>query len=294
MLKNIVNINSNKTQLGLDTTSEISFLSHGHLDHVQVIKKGTTVIATDPTFDLAAKSKKKFVRAKPSDIDKTIRLHDAGHILGSSQISVDSDGKRVLFTGDIKAGESIFFKGADIPEADMVIMDGTYNHPDYVFPNYFETVRKIGKWITNNDYKIRIIGGYPIGKTQELIKIINDYGYETPVISKNSEAYTKVYVKHGIKLNYVVTGTEEADEIMKKPFVAIVPPRKSNIFFARKLRYAFDRPVVSATVTGWTLKFKYNSDVVFPLSDHSDYNEIWKFIEGTGAKDVRFFCGPRT
>jgi len=291
MRKNIINITSDKLRLGLDSTSEISFLSHGHKDHVQLIKKGTKVIATDSTFDLANKS---FIRVDPLKIDKTIRLYDAGHILGSSQISVDSDGKRVLFTGDLKASGSIFFKGADIPEADVVIIDGTYNHPDYVFPDYFGIVEKIGKWIRYNDYKIRIIGGYPIGKTQELIRIINKYGYETPIISKNAEFYTQVYVKHGIKLDYAVTGTPKADEIMKKPFVAIVSPRKSNIFFARKLRYAFDMPVVSATATGWGLRFKYNSDEVFPLSDHSDYNEIWDFINGTGAKDVQFFCGPRT
>ncbi len=290
MNKELMHINMNNTKFGFDITADVSFLSHGHKDHVQLIRKNTSVIATEPTFDLAFKS---FKKVDPKDIDESIKLHDAGHILGSSQISIDYDGNRILYTGDLNARGNIFSKGAEIPEADIVIMDGTYNDPNFVFPNYFDIVENIGKWIINNDAKIRIIGGYPIGKTQELIKIINDYGHETPLIDSNAEKYTRVYEKYGVKLDYVVVGTDEAEELMKHPFIAIVPPKKANIYFAGRLSRAFNMPAVSAVATGWALKYKYNTHASFPLSDHSDYNQIWSFIEGTGAKDVRFFCGPR-
>ncbi|HID73010.1 TPA: MBL fold metallo-hydrolase, partial [Candidatus Micrarchaeota archaeon] len=61
------------------------------------------------------------------DGDIAIELHDAAHTFGSSQILVDLGGYRLLYTGDLYTGESIFgsFHGWDDLNIDDVILEGT-------------------------------------------------------------------------------------------------------------------------------------------------------------------------
>lgn len=56
-----------------------------------------------------------------------VTLVDAGHILGSASALVESDGRRVLFSGDVgNAGKPLVRDPAAPPAADVVVMETTY------------------------------------------------------------------------------------------------------------------------------------------------------------------------
>ena len=270
--------NVNGTLLSLDNTKgDISFISHAHSDHVKrkVIKE---VIASEETLHISGIVGKKVAL-------KEVELFDAGHIVGARQISIDLDGKRVGYTGDMRLKEGIFNEKAEIMDADEIYIDGTYADPMFKFRDPFEVYDDIVKWVNLNKDKIIIFGAYPIGKTQELVKVFNENGI-TPVLHAKNYEYTKRYIEVGVSLDAIRAGTEEASEVMKDGAVLIVPNNALNYKIKKGLSLVYGKDVLFAKATGWALKYNFNVDAVFPLSDHSDFYDIVEYIELSGAKRV--------
>ncbi|MBN2121981.1 hypothetical protein JW721_02905 [Candidatus Micrarchaeota archaeon] len=274
-----------KKSIGLDKGKcDLPFLSHAHGDHLNGMKKKEEIIATQATLELA--SLQASIASHPQ-----AELLNAGHILGSSALYAQTDGGSILYTGDFRTKEGICTKGATPKEADRLIIECTYGDPSFSFPSPHEVYSQIAKWVTQNQDAILIFGAYNLGKTQELIGALNEYCGITPIVTEDSEHFNKVYEKHGIKLERAVAGTQEAEEIMRGPFVAIAPPRIAKRSFASKLSAAFNLPAYSASVSGWVQKYRANTHAGFPLSDHADFSDILGYIEAVNPKEVEFVHG---
>ena len=63
----------------------------------------------------------------------SIQLRDAGHIPGAAQILMESQGKRILYTGDIKFLGTALTNPADTDykDIDVLICEATYSHKDH-------------------------------------------------------------------------------------------------------------------------------------------------------------------
>ena len=273
-----------KIALDHGDSDSISFFSHAHSDHLHKAKKANRIIASDETIALAE------LRGEKVDIDNA-KLYNAGHILGAKQLKVEHDGKSVVYTGDICLHDTLISKGAEILECDKLIMEATYGSPDYKFPDYSDVCEDIAKFIKQNNDSNIIIGTYELGKAQELIKIINQYCGMAPLVSENMERFCGIYEKSGVKLDRIMIGSEEAEKEMQKPFVALVAMRHAKRYFARRLGEAFNRKTLATIATGWSLKYKYNVDYAFPLSDHADFYDLREYIKQSNAKEIEFFQG---
>ena len=274
----------NGIHIGLDCPDgDVSFVSHAHSDHTNGIKRKERIIASPETRDLAGLDAQ-IVQAKNT------KLLDAGHILGSRQLAIDGDGERIVYTGDISLKPNIFGWTAQIPQCDRLIMEATYGNPSYVFPPHEDIHREIERWVKENDTKNLIIGCYELGKAQEMVRILNGCGI-SPVVTEKTGSFCSIYEKHGLMLDRMVVGTQEAEEAMSRRFVALVPMGKAKRYFARRLSEAFERETLCAVASGWALHYRFNTDASFPLSDHADFNDLLHFIGESGAKKVEFFCG---
>ena len=281
----VFNLNHSMGSIALDHGKGIeAFLSHAHSDHIKGIRKRTEIISSDITRDLAGLS------AKTKLLPGT-RLLDAGHILGARQLLVEHDGSRSVYTGDFCVRSSIITKGCEIPQCDELIMEATYGDPMYRFPDYVDVCMNLATWVNTHPTQNIIIGCYELGKAQELVKVLNEYAGVIPVVTENMDFFCSVYKKHGVSLKWACVGSEEAENIMKKPFVALLPMRKAKRYFAKRLAEAFGRETLCAITTGWALNYRFNVDASFPLSDHADFYDLKYFIEQSGAKKVSFFCG---
>jgi len=146
------------------TDLDAVFVTHAHLDHSGYIprlyKEGYkgSVYATAMTLDLmglllrdAVKVQKKKGLAPlytPMDIEKTERMRkvfkfgedieagrffvrpmSAGHIPGAAAYLIEAEGKRILFTGDIKFIETKLVEGAfsGYRDIDVLITESTYS-----------------------------------------------------------------------------------------------------------------------------------------------------------------------
>lgn len=215
---------------------------------------------------------------------------DAGHMLGARMLCAECDGGRTVYTGDFCVKPNVFGMKAEIPQCDRLIMEATYGNPDYVFPPHEEVHASIGRWVSGNDSSNIIIGCYELGKAQEMVRILNGCGV-APIVTQKMESFCRIYGKHGLRLDRIVVGSDEAEGEMSGRFVALVPMGKAKRYFASRLAEAFGRETLCAVATGWALRYRFNADAAFPLSDHADFNDLAGFIGETGAKEVEFFCG---
>ncbi len=134
-------------------------ITHAHLDHSGNVPSlfmggGTDVYATPPTLDLTRlliedmlKIEKQHIfelpeldnmmrhakdvafRQKVAIKDATFELRESGHVIGGSTVLVESAGKRLFYTGDIKTSGSRMLREADLDvgEIDMLITESTYS-----------------------------------------------------------------------------------------------------------------------------------------------------------------------
>ncbi|MGV8176516.1 MAG: hypothetical protein ACP5NX_01825 [Candidatus Bilamarchaeaceae archaeon] len=262
---------------------DVSFVSHAHSDHVNGVKGKKRIIASEETVALGG--------LKGSQVSHdNAEMFSAGHMLGARQIMVENQDGRTVYTGDISIRGNLITDGADIVQCDRLILDGTYNDPAYVFPDYEDVCRSMAGWIGSNQSCNLIIGGYDMGKAQELVRLINEYSGMAPIVGEKAGRICGVYRSFGVNLDYIVIGSEEAEEAMSRPFVAVVPMRQAKRYFAHRLSEAFGRKTLCAVATGWALREKFNTDAQFPLSDHADFNDLRKYIKESGAASVEFFC----
>ncbi len=108
----------------------------------------------------------------------TIRMKDAGHILGSAIIEmwVNEDGKRVkvVFSGDIgSAGQAIIRDPERIGEADYLFVESTYGNR--LHPRQEERSNQLLEVIreAKEDNGVIVIPAFAVGRTQELLFQLN-------------------------------------------------------------------------------------------------------------------------
>ncbi|MEO8742556.1 MAG: MBL fold metallo-hydrolase [Lysobacteraceae bacterium] len=102
-----------------------------------------------------------------------LKLHDAGHILGSSIVEIsasDPEPKTLVFSGDIgMKGTPILRDPTNPPRADLILMESTYgdrNHKDRA-----ATVAELGEIFAKarSDGGNVIIPAFAVGRCQELL-----------------------------------------------------------------------------------------------------------------------------
>ncbi len=138
------------------------------------------------------------------DKDMKVTFIDAGHILGSSQIIFEKDGKKLLFTGDLGRKHLPIIRNPDtVKDVDILITESTYG--DRLHPDIRESREKLKKVI--EEVKIKngnlIVPAFSVGRTQELLYdlfMLKEEGYDLGmkifVDSPLTVNITKVFKEH--------------------------------------------------------------------------------------------------
>ncbi|MBI5229364.1 hypothetical protein HY991_04590, partial [Candidatus Micrarchaeota archaeon] len=277
-------------ELSIDKHGRNSFISHAHLDHLFKPSRTTGILASDATLDLMdARGWKTpgMERLCLKDAGVRVELVNSGHVLGSSQLYVE-DSDAFVYTSDFKLNDSMTMKGAEVRECDILLIESTYGSPEFIFPSREGVEARIADWVKKEQERgsIVVLGGYTLGKAQELIGILNEYAGITPIVNRPIARVCGVYEKHGIKLDYVSSDSEEAKELLKKSFVSVLPMNFVRYDVLKGLEEAYGRRVRGAIASGWALARSFNAHEVFCLSDHADYPQLLEYVERSGAKKI--------
>ena len=191
-------------------------ISHAHLDHVGFLPSlfehsSPQIIATPPTKEIgelllldSAKiiieeygtlpykrsSHKKAMESfrvagyhQPIRLgDTTLTLFDAGHIPGAAQGLIEYKGKRILYSGDYKLGETRMHRPAEaVGEVDVLITESTYANRDH--PNRqdleVQLVQRAREVLGNGGHLL--LPAFAVGRTQELISILKSQDPNLPI-----------------------------------------------------------------------------------------------------------------
>jgi putative mRNA 3-end processing factor len=262
-------------------------ITHAHSDHAKISKaKEKTYYLTPETRKLVqARNKNSFnsveipFKKKFSLDEKEFQFFSSGHILGSSQIQVNSG--KIVLTSDFKLNDSVLFKGAEILESETLVIESTYGLPQFVFPSRKETYERIEKWGRTElkENRLLVLGGYSIGKAQELTKISNTFFNEIPLVHELIFKPNQIYSKAGVKLGKF----EKLNHNLKEFNVLIIPPHLLNPDLIKALEISSGRKISAAVFSGWN---GFHGAKSFPLSDHADFNQLMQYVEASGAKNV--------
>jgi putative mRNA 3-end processing factor len=116
--------------------------------------------------------------------DFLIKFIDAGHIPGSMSALLETEGKRILVTGDINTVETRLLKGAkfDVASLDTLVIEATYALQDH--PNREDTERDFVdsiKEILERDQGKVLVPAFAVARSQEILCILEKYGIDYPI-----------------------------------------------------------------------------------------------------------------
>src|SRR5258708_2685592 len=116
-----------------------SFVSHAHSDHIASHREILATRATAGLMRLRLPGKRQetileYHQPWTAEFGCEVRLHPAGHILGSAMLQATTEHGTLLYTGDFKLRPSPAAEPCVAPRADVLIMETTFGLPRYVFP----------------------------------------------------------------------------------------------------------------------------------------------------------------
>ncbi|MGB9631236.1 MAG: hypothetical protein ACPL09_04570, partial [Candidatus Methanodesulfokora sp.] len=161
---------------------------------------------------------------------------------------------------DINVGGGLTVEGpADLQEADILIIEATYGSPDYIFPDQDRVRMDLVKWAADSvkDGFIPMISAYTIGKSQEIIYLLNKLTNLPVVVSRGVARASRAYLNY-FDLRYELDHDE--------PYVYV------------SSRWKDAERSVKAVATGWAIKRDFGDAKGFCLSSHSDFNGLLRAV----------------
>jgi len=102
-------------------------------------------------------------------------FHDAGHIVGSSVVSVEYAGKKLVYSGDIKLADTKMHFGTKFAEkADALIIESTYAQREHPPRSELEAKLIASAKKTVDAGGILLLPSFAIGRSQELVSILSE------------------------------------------------------------------------------------------------------------------------
>ena len=267
--------------------SDLDFISHAHSDHTSAAKSSKHVLASDQTIQLM----KQVYNLDISGVagNAGLRLLESGHMLGAKQLCMDAPetNERIVYTGDFQMQSSKTTRPIEVVEADCVIMTSVYPDPSVVFEDKMQVGAQMQDWAREKlKGGIVLFSAYAMGKSQELIALLNDAGIR-PVVSRKIHGINGVYQKNGVELDYAPAFEADGDfkELINGDFVGVTERRDVEVL-AHELSVAYNKNVYTAVATGFAKVFRFRTDAQFGLSDHADFSQSVDYIETAKAKKV--------
>ena len=194
---------------------DATIITHAHLDHsgcVPALFNGgnTSVYCTPPTLDLSMlliedmlkieKNKHSFhyghansmlrnskeIRFKePVKVgNATFELRSSGHVIGGSTVLVETNNKRLFYTGDINPNGSRMLPKADldIGDIDMLITESTYSQSEQMPRNESENgLIEFANEVMDRK-GVLFVPSFSVERSQEIACVLKNANFKHPVV----------------------------------------------------------------------------------------------------------------
>jgi putative mRNA 3-end processing factor len=269
-----------------------ALITHGHSDHARA--GHSAVMATDETLGIMAErygedftgSRQPVAFGDVVNINGVdVSFHPAGHVLGSAQIRLVWKGFRAVISGDYKRLHDRTAGTFEPIACDLFVSEATFGLPVFRHPPTEHEVAKLLESVELFPERAHLVGAYPLGKSQRLMALVRDAGYDKPIYIHGAVArLTAFYQSRGIELGDIRPVVLDERKNLGGAII-ICPPSAIQEAWSRK----FPDPV-TAFASGW-MRVRARAKqkgVELPLvvSDHADWDDLGRTIRETGAEEV--------
>jgi ATP-dependent DNA ligase I len=263
-----------------------AFVSHAHSDH---IAPHDEIIVSERTARLmqvrlpGKRDEHVLPFGQPTAVrGLNVTLLPAGHIFGSAQFFLETDAGTLLYTGDFKLRPGRSAEATEWRRADTLIMETTYGLPRYRLPPTEFVVQQIVAFCREalEAGATPVLLGYSLGKAQEILCSLAEANLQ-PMLHGSVYRMTRIYERFG----QAFSPFERYDPEAVTGKVLICPPSANR---SRMIQRLTNKRV--AMISGWAVEpnavYRYQVDAAFPLSDHADYDDLWRYVELVQPKHV--------
>jgi putative mRNA 3-end processing factor len=215
-----------------------------------------------------------------------ITLFPAGHIIGSSQVRIESNGEIWVVSGDYKLENDGLSGQFEPVKCHNFITESTFGLPIYNWKPQMEIYKNIQNWIRRNKSagKTSILIAYSLGKAQRLLLPLSEV---TDRIWVHGAVYNihMALVNAGWKLPQVERVMQDTPKDALKGAVVIAPSSAEGSPWLKRFL-----PYEIGICSGWmqvrgNVRRK-NADAGFALSDHADWNGLISACKATEAECI--------
>ncbi|MGY5141623.1 MAG: MBL fold metallo-hydrolase [Nitrosopumilus sp.] len=321
-------------------------ITHAHLDHSGnvpslFVSGNTDVYATPPTFDLSKlliedmlkieknshpfdlpelnnmmrNAKEIEYKQKISKPNVTFELRESGHVIGGSTVLVESENKRLFYTGDIKTNGSRMLRemDLDIGEIDMLITESTYALTEQK-PRRESEAELIEFANEVMDRKgVLFIPSFSVERSQEIACILKNSNFKYPIIMDGMALkVNEIMFRHpnylrdpqvfadAINSANAITEHNDRKRMLEHPCVVISPAGMlvggNAVFYLQQLSFDSKNGIALVSYQGEGTPGKklletgkvstrgkdmtVNAEVKqFEFSGHADRNELFEMIK---------------
>jgi len=272
----------NSVQAWLDPVHPVhtAIISHAHGDHA--VAGHRRVYCTKDTARLLTVRYRKFAWEiitpeweEPFIVDETeFRFYPAGHMLGAAQVYWESQGEKIVYTGDFQPAANPTCNPFKLVQCDTLITETTFAHPGKQHP---DPAAIITEQLQPRDVNY-VIGTYVLGKAQRVNNLISTIQPSLQVM-----LHPKIIPFHHA---YLSAGFSPGEWI---PFQRQQFKRNRNIVYLVPPQVLQQLPILPYTqrgfASGW-LERQEGLDLLLPISDHADWYDLVNTIEKSGASRV--------
>jgi putative mRNA 3-end processing factor len=270
-------------------------VTHGHSDHAR--PGHVHVLATPQTAAImrvrhgpaaAATAYQDTPYGAPLTVGGVeVRLHPAGHILGSAQVELVWRGRRAVVSGDYKRHADPTCAPFALVPCDLFVTEATFGLPVF---RHEPDAGEIDKLLASRaafPERTHLVGVYGLGKCQRIIALLRRAGYDRTIWLHGAlVALCDLYEQMGVGLGPLAAVPEtraKADRLAGE--IVMCPPSALQDRWSRRLA-----DPVTAFASGW-MRVRGRArqrGVELPLvvSDHVDWPELVDTISRTGAEEI--------
>ena len=266
-------------------------ITHGHSDHARdgmdsyhVVDAGLPILQ----WRLGAQDYHVYAHGERFQIgNATVSFHPAGHVLGSTQVRIEVNGRVWVLSGDFKRDPDPTCLPFEVVPCDVFITEATFGLPVFRWPPTSEVARDIVAWRDEcgDNNEVAILYCYALGKAQRVLAELMPHTDRPAWVHGAIEVGVEVYRSAGVsmlptrKVADEARGTDFAGELI------IAPPSAARSAWARRFRNA-----QQGFASGWMRirgnRRRRNYDRGFVVSDHADWPALLRTVYETGARRV--------